>query len=125
MPVQERKSTKPAASSTRIPERRRSMRRNVKVLAGFRCRDKEAPIQDGFARAISLSTVGALLELPDLYKVGQEFELEFLLDNNFIAPVKGNIVRITKRKEFYEVAIDFTKVPAKAKRLIEQQTDDD
>jgi len=116
--------TPKSAQSTKSSERRRSMRRNVKVLAGFRCHDNDAPIQDGFARAISLSPDGALLELPDLYKVGQEFELEFLLDNNFIAPVKGTIVRISKRKEFYEVAIEFTKVPAKAKRLIEQQTDD-
>ena len=112
------------SQSTKFTERRRSMRRNVKVLAGFRCHDKDAPIQDGFARAISLSAVGALLELPDLYKVGQEFELEFLLDNNFIAPVQGTIVRIVKRKVFYEVAIEFSKVPVKAKRLIEKQSDD-
>lgn len=117
--------TAKTAQSAKTAERRRSIRHRVKVLAGFRCHDAEAPIQDGFARAISLSAAGALLELPDLYKVGQEFELEFLLDNNFIAPVKGSIVRIAKRANFYEVAIDFTKVPAKAKRLIEKQTGDD
>lgn len=109
--------------STKTAERRRAVRRNVKVLAAFRCQDEEAPIQDGFARAVSLSAQGALLELPDLYKVGQEFAIEFLLDNNFIAPVKGTIVRIDKRKDFYDVGIEFFKVPAKIKRLIEKQTE--
>jgi hypothetical protein len=118
MPTPKTKTSKTSS------EQRRSCRKNVKLLVAFRCNDSNAPIQDGFARAISLSTFGALLELPDLYKVGQEFELEFLLDNNFIAPVKGTIVRITKRKEFYEVAIEFSKIPVKAKRLIEKQTDD-
>ncbi len=105
-------------------ERRRACRKNVKLLVAFRCNDPSAPIQDGFARAVSLSITGALLELPDLYKVGNEFKLEFLLDNNFIAPVKGKIVRIDKRKDFYEVAVEFVKVPVKVKHLIQAQTHD-
>jgi hypothetical protein len=92
------------------------------LLVAFRCADPTAPIQEGFARAVNLSDAGALLELPDLYKIGNEFELEFLLDNNFIAPVKGKVVRINKRKDFYEVAIAFAKVPAKIKHKFEEQT---
>ncbi len=103
-------------------ENRRACRRNVKLLVAFRCDDTTAAIQDGFARAVNLSETGALLELPDPYRIGSEFRLEFLLDNNFIAPVKGHIVRIDKRKDFYEVAIEFSKVPTKIKHLILAQT---
>lgn len=103
-------------------EQRRACRKNVKLLVAFRCDDPSAPIQDGFARAVSLSESGTLLELPDLYKVGNEFQLEFLLDNNFIAPVKGKVVRIDKRKDFYEVAVEFSRVSAKIKHLIQAQT---
>jgi hypothetical protein len=105
-------------------EHRRAARKRVKLLVAFRCADPAAPIQDGFARAVSLSEEGTLLELPDLYKLGDEFELEFLLDENKIAPIEGKVVRIDKQKEFYEVALAFDKVPAKIKRLIEAQTDD-
>jgi len=100
---------------------RRAYRKNVKLLVGFHCYAPNAPIPDGFARAVSLSETGAMLELPDLYQVGNEFDLEFLFDNDFIAPLKGKIVRIDKRKEMYETAIEFAKVPAKIKRLIEDQ----
>ncbi|MBI5030538.1 MAG: PilZ domain-containing protein [Chloroflexi bacterium] len=109
--------TKVAADS------RQTYRKNVKLLVAFRCDDPSAPIQDGFARAVSLSDTGALLELPDLYKVGNEFQLEFLLNDNLIAPVKGTVTRIDKRKDFYEVAVEFSKVPAKVKHLIREQTD--
>jgi hypothetical protein len=109
-------------SSKTLAEQRHSWRKNVKLLVAFRCDDPTAPIQDGFARAVSLSDTGALLEFPDLYKVGNEFQLEFLLDNDFIAPVKGTVVRIDKRKDFYEVAIRFARVPAKIKRVFEEQT---
>ena len=105
-------------------EQRRACRKNVKLLVAFQCDDPTAPIQDGFARAVSLSEAGTLIELPDLYKVGNEFQLEFLLDNDFIAPVKGKIVRIDKRKDFYEVAIEFFKVPVKVKHLIQAQMHD-
>ena len=116
MPASKTKSGKPSS------EHRGFSRKNVKLLVAFRCSDPAAPIQDGFARAVSLSPVGALLELPDLYNLGNEFELEFLLDNNFIAPVKGTVVRIDKRKDFYEVGIKFAKVTPKIKRLIDEQT---
>ncbi len=113
--------TKPKATKP-VKEQRRSVRKSVKLLVAFRCDDPSVPIQDGFARAVNLSEVGALLELPDLYKVGTEFSLEFLLDNNFVAPVKGVVVRVDKRKDFYEEAIEFIKVPASIRRKLEEQT---
>ena len=113
---------KTKAKPRKTAEQRRSCRKNVKLLVAFRCEDPAASIQDGFARAVSLSEVGTLLELPEVYKVGSEFHLEFLLDNNFVAPVKGKVVRIVERKEFYEVGIEFEKLPAKIKRKIDEQT---
>ena len=109
--------TKPTADARSL------YRKNVKLLVAFRCDDPRAPIQDGFARAVGLSDTGALLELPDLYRVGNEFQLEFLLNDNFIAPVKGTVTRIDKRKDFYEVAVEFSKVTTKVKHLIREQTD--
>ena len=113
----------PKTKSKVTAEQRRASRKHVKLLVAFRCVDSNAPIQDGFARATNLSEKGALLELPDLYQLGNEFELEFLLDENKIAPIKGKVVRIVKQKDFYEVALAFGKLSTKVKRLIEEQTD--
>jgi len=113
----------PTLPKTKSSERRRASRRNVRLLTAFRFLDKNAPIKNGFARALSLSAAGALLETPDQFEVGQSLEMEFLLDDNRIAKVGGIITRINKRKEFYEVGIEFGKVPAKIKKWIEQQTE--
>jgi hypothetical protein len=110
------------AKASKTAEQRRSVRKNVKLLVGFRCADPNAPRQDGFARAVSLSGVGTLLELPDPYRIGAEFDLEFLLDDNFIAPVQGKVVRINKRKDGYEVGIEFSKLADDILRKIEDQT---
>ena len=113
----------PAKPKKVAAESKQTYHRNVRLLVAFRCDDPTAPIQDGFARAIGLSDTGALLELPDLYQVGNEFQLEFLLNDNEIAPVKGTITHIDKRKDFYEVAVEFSKPTTKVKHLIRKQTD--
>jgi len=120
-PVQ--KTTKSSSGKASTTERRRSSRRSVKLLTAFRMLEPNPIMKDGFARALSLSKVGAQLETPDHFTRGQKMELEFLLDDNKIARLKGVIVRVDTGKDFNKVSVEFEKVPAKIARWIEQQTE--
>lgn len=102
-------------------ERRKTSRGKVKILVAFKCLDEDAPIPSGFVRAASLSAQGALLESPDPFTVGQKLALEFLLDNNRIAPVNARVARVDKRAEYFEIGVKFSPVPLKIKRWINSQ----
>ncbi len=103
-------------------ERRRAPRRNkLKLLTAYRSLDEGAGKQTGFARALDLSELGALLESPDSFSVGQLLSLEFLLDDNRIVQVEGHVTRQTKRNVFYRVGIQFSPVPAQNRRLLADQ----
>ncbi|MEW5718721.1 MAG: PilZ domain-containing protein [Chloroflexota bacterium] len=110
-------------SSPRKPsaERRRAPRGNLKLLTAFRCLDVGKESLTGFVRALNLSPIGALLESPDAFTLGQTLALEFLLDNNRIAQTDGRVTRVRKREKFYHVAVEFAKVSPKARRLIQLQ----
>jgi hypothetical protein len=99
-------------------ERRRASRGNLKLLTAYRCLDAGQESHTGFVRALNLSPVGALLESPDQFALGQNLALEFLLDNNRIAQTDAYVSRVSKRAKFYHVAVEFAKVSAKARRLI-------
>ncbi len=107
-------------SKTKQVERRRAPRGKLKLLTAFRCVEGDTT-STGFARALNLSAVGALLESPDPFAVGQSIELEFLLDDNRIAQTVGRVTRAAKRKNFYHIAVEFVKMPAPTRRLIERQ----
>jgi hypothetical protein len=115
-----RSKTKRVARKVSV-ERRRATRGNLKLLTAFRCLDAGKESQTGFVRALNLSPIGALLESPDKFSLGQTLALEFLLDNNRIAQINGCVTRVNKRAEFYHVAVEFAKVSSKARRLIQLQ----
>lgn len=102
-------------------ERRKAKRKSVKLLTAFRYLNANQELCTGFVRTLSLSTVGALLESPDEFKTGEPLSIEFLLDNNRIAPADVRITRVTKEGNFYHIAVEFTRVSTRARRLIEQQ----
>lgn len=118
MPTQFR-STKTAAQK-RAPVRRPLKRGNVKLLTAFRTLEDEAA-QNGFVRALKLSSVDVTLESPDPFVVGQKLALEFLLDNNRLANVTGKVTRIVKRAAFYRVDVVFDKLTATVQRWINEQ----
>jgi|YNPBryantNP2012_1023418.scaffolds.fasta_scaffold03995_3 hypothetical protein len=102
-------------------ERRKARRRTVKLLTAFRYLDPNQELHTGFVRTLNLSTVGALLESPDEFKVGEPLSVEFLLDNNRIAQADVRVTRVTQQDKFYHIAVEFTHVSTRARRLIEQQ----
>ena len=104
-----------------VVERRRAARRNLRLLTAFRCLDAGKESHTGFVRALKLSPVGTLLESADEFAVGQNVSLEFLLDNNRIAQVEGQVAHVGKRKKFYHIAVEFRQVSPKARRLIRLQ----
>lgn len=115
-------TTKKATSALRKPvERRKAKRKSVKLLTAFRYLNANQELHTGFVRTLNLSTVGALLESPDEFKVGEPLSIEFLLDNNRIAQADVRVTRVTKEDTFYHVAVEFTRVSTRARRLIEQQ----
>lgn len=105
----------------KIVERRRAKRKSVKLLTAFRYLNADQELRTGFVRTLNLSTVGALLESPDEFKVGEPLSIEFLLDNNRIAQADVRVTRVTKCEPFYHIAVEFTHLSARARRLIEQQ----
>jgi hypothetical protein len=102
-------------------ERRRATRGKLKLLTAFRCLDAGEEAHTGFVRALNLSPIGALLESPDAFALGQSLALEFLLDNNRIAQADGRVTRVNKRDKFYRIAVEFAKVSSKVRRLIQLQ----
>ncbi len=115
-------SVNPASgSSPKKMERRKATRRNVKLLTAFRYLDANQELRSGFVRTLNLSTLGALLESPDAFQVGEQLSIEFLLDNNRIAQADVRVTRVTPRAPFYHIAVEFTRVSTRARRLIEQQ----
>ncbi len=115
------KKTKSTTGRKTQPERRRAQRGKLKLLTAYRCLDGETAGLTGFARALNLSEIGTLLESPDPFGVGQKLSLEFLMDNNRILQVDGQVTRVTKHKVFYHVAVDFGTLPASTRRLLMQQ----
>ncbi len=115
-----RSKSKPASRKSST-ERRRAPRGSLKLLTAFRCLDVGKESLTGFVRALNLSSIGALLESPDKFDLGQNLALEFLLDNNRIAQTDGRVTRVSKRDKFYHVAVEFAKVSSKARRLIQLQ----
>ncbi len=106
-----------------VKERRRAPRSTGKLLTALRCLDGRTVTWSGFARALNLSEGGALLETPDRFQVDQDLSLEFLLNDDQILKVKGVITRITRSKKMYHVAVVFSPINAKAKRLLAKQVD--
>lgn len=102
-------------------ERRKSPRGMALVLVSIRRMKEDQVIWSGFARTLNLSAAGALIETPDRFKLEEHLSFEFLLDNNQIADVEGDVTRITKSKGMNNLAVEFDKVSAKAKRLIAKQ----
>jgi hypothetical protein len=103
-------------------ERRKSPRSKTQLLTAYRCLDDDQVTSTGFGRALNLSVIGALVESPDPFPVGQILSLEFLLDNDQLAILHGRVTRIAKNKALYQAAIEFVKPPARARRLIALQT---
>ncbi len=120
-PVAQKPVTRKRTIRKRADERRRATRGKLKLLTAYRCLDAGAETFTGFARALNLSETGALLESPDEFAVGQTLALEFLLDNNRIVQVPGQVARVSKRDNFYQVAVDFAKLPAPTRHLLAKQ----
>ncbi len=116
-----KKSKTTTAKRKPSEERRRATRGKLKLLTAYRCLGGDTDGLTGFARALNLSEVGTLLESPDAFTVGQKLSLEFLMDNNRILQVDGQVTRVTKRKVFYHIAVDFGTLPASTRRLLTQQ----
>jgi c-di-GMP-binding flagellar brake protein YcgR len=116
-----RDSKKTRTPSKKIVERRKAKRKSVKLLTAFRYLNTNQELHTGFVRTLNLSTVGALLESPDEFKVGEPLSIEFLLDNNRIAQADVRVTRVTKTEQVYHIAVEFTRVSPRAQRLLEQQ----
>ncbi len=102
-------------------ERRNAPRARTLLLAAVRCVENGQVTWTGFARAIDLSILGALLETPDKFRVDQELSIEFLLDEDQIASMDGVVVRVKKVKKIYHVGVKFGKLNVKTKRLLIRQ----
>ncbi len=107
--------------STAKTERRKSPRVMTLVLVSIRRMKEDQVVWSGFARTLNLSAVGALIETPDRFKEGEHLSFEFLLNNNQIATVDGDITRINKSKGMNNLAVHFDNPSAKTKRLITKQ----
>lgn len=102
-------------------ERRQAPRGKTSILTAYRCLENGNVTGMGFGRTLNLSQIGALLEAPDVLVVEQAVELEFLLDENKLVTVMGRVMRLDKVKTFYQAAVEFDKLDAKTKRLIDAQ----
>lgn len=103
-------------------ERRQAPRAKTQLLTAYRCLDNGNVTTTGFGRTLNLSRIGALLETPDPFPVGQAVSLEFLLDNNKLVTVEGDVTRVDQAKPFYNLAIKFSKLTPTARRLIDLQS---
>ncbi len=110
-------------AARRATERRTASRGKVKLLVAFKTLDADAVVPSGFVRASNLSAIGALLESPDPFVLGESLALELLLDNNRVAPVNAKVIRLDKCAKFYAVGVKFSPVPAKIKRWITAQVE--
>jgi hypothetical protein len=102
-------------------ERRQAPRGKTSILTAYRCLENGNVTGMGFGRTLNLSQIGALLEAPDVLVVEQAVELEFLLDENKLVTVMGHVTRLDKVKTFYQAAVEFDKLDAKTRRLIDAQ----
>jgi len=110
---------KPKRVARKVPvERRHAPRGNLRLLTAYRCLDAGEESHTGFVRALNLSTVGALLESPDRFTLGQNLALEFLMDNNEIAQTGARVSRVSKRGKFYHIGVAFAQASPRARRLI-------
>ena len=100
---------------------RRQSQRKLRLLTAYRCLENGVATTSGFVSTTNVDETGALLESPDPFSVGQHLSLEFLLDDDCIAQADGHVTRITKGKVFYRVQVAFSKVSAKARRLLVKQ----
>jgi hypothetical protein len=104
-----------------VKERRRAPRSKAKLLTAVRRVDQGKVTWSGFACTRNLSEAGVLLESPDRFHLDQDLSLEFLVDDDKIVKTEGVITRITRSKKMYHVAVSFSKLTAKARRLIAKQ----
>ena len=103
-------------------ERRSASGGKTQLLTAYRCLDENGnTTSTGFGRALDLSLVGALLEVPDQFPVGQKLSLEFLLNNDKLAVVEGTVTDVAPAKAFYRTTVGFAKLRATARRLIALQ----
>jgi hypothetical protein len=102
-------------------ERRKAPRVTAHLLASFRCIDDGTVTLTGFVRTLNISEEGALLESPDTFKTGQTLALEFLLDYDRMVNVEGRVLRVTRNKEGYRVAVSFTNLTPANRRLLAKQ----
>lgn len=100
---------------------RKMPRAKVQLLTSFRCLDAGKESWTGFVRALSLSETDAVLESPDELIAGQNFVLEFLLDNNRVAPVQAQVTRVEKKGDFYHATLSFAKTSAGTRKMIARQ----
>jgi hypothetical protein len=110
-----------ASGSKHITTKKSTPCAPVQVLTAFRSLDPKAKVQNGFVRAINLSTDSALLESPDPFRAGQTVELEFLLDNDNLAKTNGTVTHVHKKGAFYLVDVTFDEIDAATKKLIAKQ----
>jgi hypothetical protein len=111
----------PKKAAPKAKTLRRKAPSGLKLLTAFRCLDVGKESHSGFVRALRLSESDTLLEMPEPFATGQNLSLEFLLDNNRIARVEGQVTRVSSRAKFYHVAVEFRKIPPQARRLIALQ----
>ncbi len=102
-------------------ERRKSPRVTAHLLASFRCIEGGSVSNTGFVRTLNISEEGALLESPDEFSIGQILSLEFLLDYDRMVNVEGRVLRVSKNKEGYRIAVTFTNLTSANRRLLAKQ----
>ena len=113
--------TRPLARPTKKTAPRKPARVKVQLLTAFHCLDVGKESWTGFVRTLSLSETEAVLESPDEWRADQKFTLEFLLDNDRVAPVQAQVARVEKKGAFFLATLTFEPLPAKIRKLIAQQ----
>ena len=93
-------------------ERRKQKRVEVHFLTSYRARERAATTE-GFARTLNLSLVGVMIESPDPLQVGQELTLEFLMDNDAVAKVRGRVLHVTPGRDDLHLAGIIFEAPAR------------
>ncbi len=105
----------------RLKSRPSKRKPKPKLLTAFRCIEKDVVTSTGFGRTLDVGDDHIMLESPDAFPVGQSLALEFLLDNDQIAQARGHVTQITKGKGMFRARVEFDKLPAKTRRLLERQ----
>ncbi len=93
----------------------------AKLLTSYRCLEGKAIISSGFGRTVEVGNDGVLLESPDLFPVGQQLDLQFLLDGDRLAEARGRVTRVRAGRGLFRVHVEFEKLTAKTRRLLARQ----